>query len=79
MIDVWVQRPEKVSLTDDQVRDLTREKLRSMLGGDGIEDRCGVRWVFNWHDTGHGSGLTSYLRVATELDEALVKVWAALG
>lgn len=78
-MDIWIQHQEKARLTDAQVTEAARYKLRRLLGGDGIKEVNGVRWVYSWDDTGHGSGITDYLREATQLDEALVTVLAALG
>ena len=77
-MDIWVNKPEKVRLTDEQINEAAKHKLRCMLGGDGIEEHKGGRWVYTWFDTGHGSGLTEHHREATELDDALVKVLGAL-
>lgn len=77
-MDIWINRPEKVCLTEEQIKEAAKYKLRGMLSGDGIEEYKGGRWVYTWFDTGHGSGMTEYHHEATELDEALVKVLAAL-
>lgn len=78
-MDIWVQSQQKVRLTEAQITEAARYKLRHLLGGDGIKEDNGTRWVYSWYDTGHGSGITDYVREATGLDEALVAVLAELN
>jgi len=69
---------EKVLLTDEQVKHITMKKLYEMLGGDDIEECEGKRVVTSWEDTGHGSGLITKVREATDLDGAVLLVLRTL-
>ena len=71
---ITIQKKEHITLTADQITKAARHKLRTMLDGDYITERDGKRWLCRWHNTGHGSGDTEFIREATELDEALVMV-----
>lgn len=72
------QEPRKVTLNKAQIRDVAIEQLGSMRKGSGIEDHQGGRWIYGWHDSGHGSGFTEHIQIATELDEAVELVWKEL-
>ena len=72
-MQIWINKPERVSISDTQAKDIAIETLYGLLGGDGIEDFGGTPWVYKW-DTQHGSGLTDYIREATEEDKAIVIV-----
>ena len=73
-MEIWVNKPEKVKLTENQIEEITKYRLKQLLGGDGITEYKGERWVYTWYDTGHGSGYTEHNYQATDLDEAVVKV-----
>lgn len=77
-MQITITKKETVTLSPKQISDATRIKLQRMLGGTGIADHDNERWVYRWHNTGHGSGDTDYIRKATPLDEALVLVLAAV-
>lgn len=72
------QKPRRVTLDETQIRDVAISQLSMMRKLDGITDHEGGRWIYEWHDTGHGSGLTKYIQVATELDEAIELVLGEL-
>ena len=65
---------EEVDLSDEQVRDIALEYFKRLFPYDGIQMHKLEDWVYKWEDTGHGSGLTDYIRVASEKDKFLSKV-----
>ena len=73
-MEIWVNKPEKVKLTENQIEEITKYRLKQLLEGDGITQYKGERWVYIWYDTGHGSRATDYICRASDLDEAIVKV-----
>ena len=71
---------KKIHLSDHNIKDVTKRKLKSMLGGgEWLRVRDGKKIVTkdedNWR---HGSVSEDYVRDATELDLAIFKVLEAL-
>ena len=65
-----IEEPKKIRLTNAHIREVTLAHLRSKFEGYGLEKRAGEMWLYDWEDT-HGSGITTYKRVATDRDKAL--------
>jgi hypothetical protein len=71
-IEVEVVKSKKVSLTDDQVTEITINKLQEMLGGEDhrVDSELAGKYVTIWLDKA-----VWVVRPATKLDKA---VWAVL-
>lgn len=65
---------EEIELDDRQMRDVALAYFKKFFPHSGIQYHNKKLWVYEWEDTGHGSGLTNYIREATEKDKFINKV-----
>lgn len=67
---------KKVYLSEIQIKDITKQKLKSMLnGGEWLRTKDGKKIITKDEDGWrHGSVSEDYVRDATELDLAIFKV-----
>lgn len=75
---ITVTDTRTVELTNQQMNEITYQTLKNLLPGDGIENHKGELWLYSWEDTGHGSGITTHIRKATELDLAISNLLEAI-
>ena len=77
-MEVRVIDYKTVELSDKNVTEVTRERIKTMLNGDGIERHNGDLWVYEFVNRGHSSGSINHTRQATDIDLALWKVLCLL-
>lgn len=76
-----VHEPREVVLSETQMKEATRRVLHELIDLDTADtleiksrpDKEGEYWLQGWYD-GHGSGMTEWIRPATELDKAILLV-----
>lgn len=72
---IFVAQPSirhEMSATDISKAAIVR--LNQMLESGYIQNYDGETWLVDWEDTGHGSGLTTKIRLATDDDKAVSRV-----
>ena len=69
---------DKINLSEENVKEVTKAKLRSMLNGQYIRYKNKEAWVCEDEDSYHGSIGTEYLRRATPLEVSIYEVIKAV-
>lgn len=69
---------DKVQLSDKNIKEVTLNKLRSMLEWNYIEYDSGVAWICKDGPSYHGSVGTDYIRKATPLEISIYETIKAV-
>lgn len=80
-MELTIYKPEKVHISDTQMREVTKKYLKSLIApGEYLRERNGVTVLMQddpWHR--HGSISEEYVRDATERDITVIKMLGLLN